>query len=175
MVRPTKTAAADGRNIVRVVKKDPKTVFSDISNNLQRAAVKVSQSTVHRRLHEQKNRGYTRRCKPLISKKNMKARLEFAMKYRDEAQKFWDRVLWTDETKRNLYQSNGKAKVWRKKGSAHDPKHTSSSVKHSGGNIIAWACTASSGMGSLIYIADVTHGGSSKMNSEVSETFCLPI
>ena len=165
--RPRKTAAVDDRNIVRAVKKDPKTTVSDISNNLQRAGVKVSQSTVRRRLHEQKYRGYTRRCKPLISKKNRKARLEFAKKYRDEPQKFWDKVFWTDETKINLYQSDGKAKVWRKKGSAHDPKHTSSSVKHSGGNVMAWACMASSGTGSLIFIDDVTHDGSSKMNSEV--------
>ncbi len=41
----------------------------------------------------------------------------------DEPQKFWDKVLWTDF----MDQSDGKAKVWRKKGSAHDPKHTSSS------------------------------------------------
>jgi len=93
--RPRKTSAVDDRNIVRAVKKDPKTTVSDISNNLQRAGVKVSLSTVRRRLHEQKYNGYTRRCKPLISKKNRKARLEFAKKYRDEPQKFWDKVLWT--------------------------------------------------------------------------------
>ncbi len=68
--RSRKTSAVDDRNIVTAVKKDPKTTVSDISNNLQRAGVKVSQSTVRRRLHEQKYRGYTRRCKPLISKKN---------------------------------------------------------------------------------------------------------
>ena len=152
---------------MRAVKKDPKTTVSEISNNLQMAGVKVSLSTVRRRLHEQKYKGYTRRCKPLISKKNRKARLEFAKKYRDEPQKFWDKVLWTDETKINFYQSDGKAKVWRKKGTAHDPKHTSSSVKHGGGNVMAWACMASSGTGSLIFIEDVTHDGSSKMNSEV--------
>ncbi len=68
--RSRKTSAVDNRNIVTAVKKDPKTTVSDISNNLQRAGVKASQSTVRRRLHEQKYRGYTRRCKPLISKKN---------------------------------------------------------------------------------------------------------
>ena len=134
---------------------------------LERPGVKVSQSTVRRRLGEQKYRGYIARCKPLISNKNRKARLEFAKKYRDEAQKFWDKVLWTDETKINLYQSDGKAHVWRKKGSANDPKHTSSSVKHGGGNVMFWACMAASGTGSLICIDDVTHDGSSKMNSEV--------
>ncbi len=33
----------------------------------------------------------------------------------------------------NLYLSDGKAKMWRKKGTANDPKHTASSVKHGGG------------------------------------------
>ena len=66
-----------------------------------------------------------------------------------------------------LYQSVGKVKVWRKKGSAHDPKRTSSSVKHSGGSVMAWACMAASGVGSLIFIDDVTHDGSSRMDSEV--------
>lgn len=32
---------------------------------------------------------------------------------------------------------------------------------------MAWACMASSGTGSFIFIDDVTHDGSSKMNSEV--------
>ncbi len=82
----------DDRHNVTAVKKDPKTTVSDISNNLQRAGVKVSQSTVRRRLHEQKYRGYTRRIG-------------------DEPQKFWDKVLWTDF----MDQSDGKAKVWRER------------------------------------------------------------
>ena len=32
---------------------------------------------------------------------------------------------------------------------------------------MAWACMAASGVGSLIFIDDVTHYGSSRMNSEV--------
>ncbi len=80
----------------------------------------------------------------------------------DEPQKFWDKVLWTDF----MDQSDGKAKVWRKKDLLMIP-NIQAHLKHSGGNVMAWACISSSGTGSLIFINDVTHDGSSKINSEV--------
>ena len=35
---------------------------------------------------------------------------------------------------------------------------------------MAWACMAASGTGSLVFIDDVTHDGSSRMNSDVYKT-----
>ena len=91
--RPRKTTAVDDRNIVRAVKKNPKTSVSDITNNLHRTGVKVSQSTVQRRLREQQYRGYTTRCKPLISSKNRKARLNLQrsteMSHKSSGTKFY--------------------------------------------------------------------------------------
>ncbi len=84
----------------------------------------------------QNYRCYTARCKPLTSTKNRKARLEFAKKHK-EPEEFL--CLWTNETKINLYLSDGKAKMWRKKGTANDPKHTVSSVKHGGGGVMEQA------------------------------------
>ena len=49
------------------------------------------------------------------------------------------------------------------KGTAHDPKHTTSSVKHGGGSVMAWACMAANGTGSLVFIDDVTKAD--RMNS----------
>ncbi len=80
----------------------------------------------------------------------------------DKPQKFWNKVLWTDF----MDQSDGKANVWRKKDLLMIP-NIQAHLKHSGGNVMAWAFIASSGTGSLIFINDVTHDGSSKMNSEV--------
>ncbi len=100
----------------------------------------VSKSTIKRRLHQSEYRGFTTRCKPLVSIKNRKARLEFAKRHLKKPSQFWNNILWTDETKINLYQSDGKRRVWRRKGTAHDPKHTTSSVKHGGGSVMAWAC-----------------------------------
>lgn len=91
----------------------------------------------------------------------------------------WNLPIWTesrlkisgekfgrDGTKIKLYQSHAKANVWGKKGSAYDPKQ-SSSVKVGGGNVVAWAHMAASGMGSWIFTDYVTHDGSSGMNPVV--------
>jgi len=43
----------------------------------------------------------------------------------------------------------GKQKCGEKKGTANDPKHTASSVKHGGGVVTALTCMAVSGTGPL--------------------------
>ena len=67
----------------------------------------------------------------------------------------------------NLYQNDGKRRVWRRKGTAHDPKHTTSSVKYGGGSVMVWACMAANGTDSLVFIDGVTADKRSRMNSEV--------
>uniref|UniRef100_A0A8C5MJ28 Transposase n=1 Tax=Leptobrachium leishanense TaxID=445787 RepID=A0A8C5MJ28_9ANUR len=164
--RPRKTTVVDDRRILSLVKKTPFTTVGQIKNTLQEVGVCVSQSTIKRRLHQSEYRGFTTRCKPLVSLKNRKARLEFAKQHLTKPSQFWNKILWTDETKINLYQSDGKSRVWRRKGTAHDPMHTTSSVKHGGGSVMASACMAANGTGSLVFI-DVTADKSSRMNSEV--------
>ncbi len=136
--RPRKTTVVDDRRILSLVKKTPFTTVGQIKNTLQEVGVCVSKSTIKRRLHQSEYRGFTTRCKPLVSLKNRKARLEFAKWHLKKPSQFWNNILWTDETKINLYQSDGKRRVWWRKGTAHDPKHTTSSVKHGGGSVMAW-------------------------------------
>ena len=165
--RPRKTTVVDDGRIISMVKRNPFTTANQVNNTLQEVGGSISKSTIKRRLHESRYRGYTARCKPLISLKNRKARLDFAKKHLKKPAQFWKNILWTDETKINLYQNDGKRKVWRRRQEAHDPKHTTSSVKHCGGSVMVWACMAASGTGTLVFIDDVTQDRSSPMNSEV--------
>ncbi len=71
----------------------------------------------------------------------------------------------------NLYLSDGKAKnVEKKKGTANDPKHTASSVKHGGGGVMACPCMAASGTGPLNFTDDLMYDDSSRMNLEGYKT-----
>uniref|UniRef100_A0A8C1J404 Prominin 1a n=1 Tax=Cyprinus carpio TaxID=7962 RepID=A0A8C1J404_CYPCA len=75
--RPWKTTVVDDRRILSLVKKTPFTTVGQIKNTLQEVGVCVSKSTIKRRLHQSEYRGFPTRCKPLVSLKNRKARLEF--------------------------------------------------------------------------------------------------
>lgn len=165
--RPKCTSVVDDRKMVTSVKKNAKSSASKIASDLTKAGVKVSSQTVRNRLRTSGYRGCTARRKPLISAKNRRARLEFAKKYVSESVEFWENVLWTDETKINFFQSDGKQKVWRKKNTAHNPRCTTPSVKYGGGGVMAWACMAASGTGSMVFIDEITDDHSSIMNSTV--------
>ncbi len=65
------------------------------------------------------------------------------------------------------------SKMWRKKRTANDPKHTASSVKHGGGVVMAWACMAVPGTGPLNCTDDLMHDDSSRMNLEGYKTILL--
>jgi hypothetical protein len=55
------------------------------------------------------------------------------------------KILWSDETKIELFDLNAKRHVWRKPGTIH-------TVKHGGGSIMLWGCFSAAGTGSQVRI-----------------------
>ena len=53
---------------------------------------------------------------------------------------YWKHVLWSDESKFNLFGSDGKLMVWRSTMEEYDPKCTVPTVKHNGGSVMVWGC-----------------------------------
>ncbi len=59
------------------------------------------------------------------------------------------KVLWSDETKIQLFGINSTRRVWRRRNAAYDLKNTIPTVKHGGGNIMLWWCFSAKGTGQL--------------------------
>ncbi|KAM7413839.1 hypothetical protein PAMA_018907 [Pampus argenteus] len=80
----------------------------------------------------------------------MKACIEFAKKHRN-SQTMRNKILWSDETKIELFGINSKRYVWRKPGTAHHLSNTIPTVKH-GSSIMLWGCFSAAGTRRLVAI-----------------------
>ncbi len=69
--------------------------------------------------------------------------------YVTKRQSFWENVLWTDETKVELFGKVHHGTVYRKRNEAFKEKNTVPTVKHGGGSNMFWGCFAASGTGCL--------------------------
>ena len=88
---------------------------------------------------------------PLLLKWHRDERLKFIRQHKEKENSFWERVLWIDETKIELFGHNHRNYVWRKDG-AYSPKNTVSTVKFGGGSIMIWGCFSAKGVGKISVI-----------------------
>ena len=61
-----------------------------------------------------------------------------------------NKVLWSDETKIELFGLHAKRQVWKKEGTGHHLANTIPTVKHGGGSIMLWVCFLAAGTGRLV-------------------------
>ena len=151
--RKRKTSMHLDRIIQQKVKVDRRKSASSVKIDIEsELGITISEQTVRRRLHEIGLKGRVTRKKPYVNKVNRGKRLEYAKMYREKPLGYWDNVLWTDESKFNLFGSDGKVMVWRTPKEELDPKCTVSTVKYGGGNVKCWDCFSSCGVGNLVFI-----------------------
>ncbi len=80
-----------------------------------------------------------------------KARLEFARAHADKDEDYWDSILWSDETKINVFGTDGFKTVWRRKGEEYKEKCMVPTVKHGGGSVLMCGCMSAAGVGDAFH------------------------
>ncbi|GBM70248.1 Transposable element Tc1 transposase [Araneus ventricosus] len=63
---------------------------------------------------------------------------------------FWESVIFVDESKFNIFGSDGRITVWRKPNKEINLKNLLPTVEHGGGGIMVCGCFAASGMENLV-------------------------
>lgn len=148
-----KTTPAEDRTLVRLSKVDPFLTSVQLRAQMEENHdVKLSARTIRRRLQEKHLNGRIARRKPNLSKKNIARRMRFAKEHLYKSPNFWNLVVWSDESKFNVFGSDGRQYVRRPPLKELDPKYTKKTVKHGGFPVMVWGCFTSSGVGPLVQI-----------------------
>lgn len=151
--RPKLLTEHDKRWIMRKVKDDPRVSAPKLTTDLKVFTGKeVNPETVRRAIRENGYNGRIARKKPFINEVNRRKRLDFAKLHELKDNNFWDTVLFTDESKYNIFGSDGRVNVWRKPNEELNIKNLRSTVKHGGGSVMVWGCMSAAGVGNLVFI-----------------------
>ncbi|KAJ4940165.1 hypothetical protein JOQ06_026474, partial [Pogonophryne albipinna] len=157
--------------MTRTVSKNPRTTRGDLVNDLQRAGTKVTKAIISNTLRRQGLKSCSARRVPLLKPIHVQARLKFAREHLDDPEEDWENVIWSDETKIELFGKNSTRRVWRRKNAELHPKNTIPTVKHGGGNIMLWSCFSAKGPGRLIRVKERMNGA---MYREILSDKLLP-
>ncbi|KAK3543122.1 hypothetical protein QTP70_011660 [Hemibagrus guttatus] len=168
---PRKISPRGVKMITRTVSKNPRTTQGDLVNDLQRAGTKVTKATISNTLRRQGLKSCSARRVPLLKPVHVRAHLKFAREHLDDPEEDWENVIWSDETKIELFGKNSTCRVWRRKNAELHPKNTIPTVKHGGGNIMLWGCFSAKGPGRLIRVKERMNGA---MYREILSKNLLP-
>ncbi|KAG1135793.1 hypothetical protein G6F38_012528 [Rhizopus arrhizus] len=135
--RPKLLSAADERYCVRQVTKNRISSATKVAKELEKdTGRKVSAENVCGTLHKVDLGTIGKPKKSLLSAKNICKGLSWCMAHKDWTIDDWKRVVWSDETKINRFNSDGRTWTWIRSGESLKSHHLKMTVKHGGGNIM---------------------------------------
>ncbi|KAG2460223.1 TCB1 transposase, partial [Polypterus senegalus] len=150
--RPPKLSDRGRRALVREVTENQIVTLSELQRSSLERGEPSRKTTISAAIHQSGMYCRVARPKPLLSKRHMAARLEFAKRHLKDSQTMRNKILWSDETKIELFGVNARRHVRRKPGTANHQANTIPTVKHGGGSIMLWGCFSVAGTGRLVRI-----------------------
>ena len=154
--RPQLLSDRDKWHLVRIVQSNRQQSAKQARNNfVQSSGTVASLSTVRRALYEA---GYHSRVavrKPFISVKNRQDRLKWCRRHQEWTDEQWKKVIWSDESRFTLFQSDGRTHVWRLPKEKYDVNCIVPTVKHGGGGVMVWGCFTWDSLGPLVRVEGI--------------------
>ncbi len=143
--RPAKLSYRGRRALVREVKKNPKITVAELQRYIREMGESCRKSTITAALHQSGLYGR-------VARRKFRSFRSLLKKHLKDSKMVTNKILWSDETKIELFGLNSKRYVWRKPGTAHHLSNTVPTVKHGGGSIMLWGCFSAAGTGRLVAI-----------------------
>ncbi|KAK4517277.1 uncharacterized protein ATC70_000609 [Mucor velutinosus] len=136
--RPRVLSEAGKRYCVQKVTKERVSSAARVTKMLEKDfQMKIYPETVRRALRTAGLGAIKKEKKPFLpSDANVKKRLAWCKQHKDWTVDDWKRVICTDETKINRFNSDGREWAWIQSGERLQNHHVKLTVKHHGGSIM---------------------------------------
>ena len=79
-------------------------------------------------------------------------RLSFAKSMTNKLEKYWNNVLFASKSKFNIFDSDDRITLWRRKNEELNPNSLVGTVKHDGGGVLVWWYISASKLSNLVSI-----------------------
>lgn len=151
--RPKKLSSHAIRSLVRSVTTGSTPTAAQATREYQATTGEsVHPNTVRRELKKAGLRAVHKQKKPLLKPRHKKARLDFGLITQHWTLEDWKKVIWSDETKINLFGSDGPNWGWKRQGKARPEHLIQPTLKYGGGHIMIWGCMGWDGIGNCCRI-----------------------
>lgn len=166
------TTPAGDRLIQMISKRNRRKTAPQIASEFNRGRQHpISVSTLKRRLREGNLHGRVAARKPLLRRGNRSKRLQWAREHRNWTLEQWKNVLWTDESKFEVFGQSRRVFVRRSATERMLPECIVPTVKHGGGSVTVWGCFSYFGTGTLHRIDGIMR---KEQYREILEAHAIP-
>lgn len=151
--RPRKLTPAAEKHLKLLSLRNRKKNSTQLAQEIAEATgTRVSSSLVRRKLISFGLRGCVAKKKTFFRRGNKQKRLKFVKEHENWTEEDWKKVLWTDESKFEMFGSRRRQYVRRRPGEEYLEDCLNPTMKHGGGSIMVWGCFSGYGVGDLIKI-----------------------
>ena len=149
--RPKILTDRDRRQLIKIIKANRDLTLVEITEKFNETLnFSISSRTVQRVLHEEGYSGHAAKKKPFISEQNRKKRFGWC-NMKKNWEKEWENIIWSDESRFELFNNDSRNWVWRKKDERYKIECLKPTVKNSAG-VMVWGCFCNDKLGPLVLI-----------------------
>ena len=149
---PGKISPRLSRKLGRLINHNPMVMHEELQEDLLSSGCSVTKWIISNEMLRNGLKSWRPKKTPLLLKWHKDARLKFVRHNKEKEHSFWERVLWIEETKIELFGHNYQNHMGRKDGKAYSPKNMVPSVKFGGGSVMIWRCFSEKGVGKISVI-----------------------
>ena len=135
---------------MQTLNKNRKTTIDELCENFTTStSIEASPITIKQYLHKNNIYGRVGAKKPFVNAANKMKRLKWAkqkVKWINE----WENIIWSDESKFEVFGGDGKRYVWRTPQEKYNPKCLIPTFKSGQESVMIWGCFVKNKLGPLV-------------------------